>query len=1168
MSNFQFLKNEFKPLYEHATAVEALVNNDARAACIRARHVMEMAVHWLYERDRALLRPYDRSLNALLTQPDFRDLMGDAVWEKARLIQKVGNDSVHGSKPLKPYQAVQVCSELFHILYWVARNYSRMSVEDQRFDTKLLPTLVTTQQAVNFTKAELKKQEAKHQAEVTKLQAAAEAQDAKVEALVAARLAEQGRQAASLAEEREKALEQVNAELAAARAKLAETKSRNQQKKDPHDYAEADTRKLLIDVLLREAGWTVGEDAAEEVEVSGMPNNKGVGYVDYVLWGKDGKPLAVVEAKRTLKDPNTGKQQAKLYADCLEQMKGQRPVIFYTNGYETWLWDDQAAAPRAVQGFYNQDELDRVIKRRNSVTDPTTLSTNDEIAGRYYQKRAIKSLGEAFNNGQRTGLLTMATGTGKTRTAIALVDLLMRANLVKRVLFLADRVALVKQAANAFKDHLPDSSPVNLISEKNSSGRVFLSTYPTMMGLIEESDDGSRRYGVGHFDLVIIDEAHRSIYQKYGAIFQYFDALLVGLTATPKNEVHQDTYRVFGLETGVPTDAYSLDEGVADEFLVPAKAFDVPLKFVREGIQYEQLSDAEKEHWDELDWGDENEGHAPDEVSASAINKKLFNTDTVDKMLAHLMANGLAVDGGDTLGKTIIFAVNQKHALFISERFDANYPKRKGHFARVITHAESYAQTLIGDFSSPTSGLQIALSVDMLDTGIDVPEILNLVFFKAVRSKVKFLQMIGRGTRLCEDLFGPGNHKSEFFIFDYCGNFAYFNEHPDGAASTMPEPLGKRLFRTRAELLARLQQSNLGQVAELPASYGDDTPIDLPNDLVGQLHGEVSQMNANNFLVRPHGEHVSRFAKKESWHALDDEALAVIASHVAGLPSEQEPEHITAKLFDLACVNLQLALLEQAAEVVDLQMRIMAIAERLESKTNVPAVKLQIELIEAVQTEAWWKDVTLAMVENVRRKLRGLVKLIDKAEMKIVYTALEDEIGLSSEVELAGATQGTGVNWPQYRKKVERFIKEHKDHIAIARLRRALPLTAKDLDELERLVFESGEVHSREQFSKAYGEVSLPEFIRKLVGLDRQAALDAFAGFLDVNKYNSSQIRFVEMVINQLTANGVMDAGQLYEAPFTSVHYEGIEGVFPGSDGDVLVAVVQKLSTFDITAAL
>ena len=1158
MSNFHFLQAEFKTLFEHAQAVEALVNTDARAACIRTRHVLEVMVNWLYEYDRSLHRPYDRNLNALMTQPDFKDLLGETVWEKARVIQRDGNFAAHGNRPVKPYQAQHLCQELFHLLYWVARNYSRGDKPaDLQFDPKKLPQLVSVKDAANFTKQQLAEQEAKFRAEIEALQAKQESRDDKVEAELTARLDEATSQQRSLLEEREKALETVNAELAAVRAQLAAAKAANRAEPDTHDYKEFETRKYLIDVQLREAGWTIGEDAGEEVEVVGMPNEKGVGYVDYVLWGKDGKPLAVVEAKRSLKDPGVGQQQAKLYADCLEQMKGQRPLIFYTNGYQTWLWDDQCAAPRKVQGFYERAELELAIRRRNLVSNPASLSPNKDIAGRYYQHRAIQSISEAFNSGQRTALLTMATGTGKTRTAVALVELLQRANMVKRVLFLADRVALVNQAANAFKAHLPDSTSVNLVTEKGAQGRVYLSTYPTMMGLIEEKTDGKRRFGIGHFDLVIIDEAHRSVYQKYRAIFDYFDSYLVGLTATPRDEVHHDTYSLFGLEKGVPTDAYSLEQAIKDGFLVPPKAMDVPLKFVREGINYDELSDEEKEHWDSLDWGEDHEGHAPDAIHASQINKQLFNADTVDKMLAHLMENGLKVQAGERLGKTIIFAVNQKHANFICERFDANYPHLKGQFARVITHSVSYAQSLIEDFSIADKAPHIAVSVDMLDTGIDVPEVLNLVFFKAVRSKVKFLQMIGRGTRLCEELFGPGQDKEEFVIFDYCGNFEFFNQNPEGREASAQEPLGKRLFKTRAELLARLQQDERLVGDTSPPYEGKASSV--VSNLKSLLLNEVQQMNRDNFLVRPHGEHVTHYRQPESWHSLDQDDLGRLAGHVAGLPSELPGEHITAKLFDLTCLNLQVALLDQSADFQRLQQRVQEVAAKLEAKANVPAVKGHLELILEIQDEEYWTDITLDMLEQLRLKLRGLIQFIDRAEIPIVYTALEDEMGAVTEVSTG--IGDTGINWPQYRKKVEAYIRSHQDHITIAKLHRNKPLTPQDLDELERFIFEQGGLGSKDQFAEAYGvEATLTVFIRKLIGLDRNVAVEAFSRFLDGKQYSQQQIRFIERIIDHLTHNGVIDPGMLYEPPFTSAHQEGVDGVFANADVDRLFAVIEGVN--------
>jgi type I restriction enzyme R subunit len=553
----------------------------------------------------------------------------------------------------------------------------------------------------------------------------------------------------------------LDAELQKLRVEIAAARQANAATPDQHNYSEAETRDYFIDLLLKEAGWALDQTRDREFEVSGMPNTQEKGFVDYVLWGDDGKPLGLVEAKRTKRDARAGQQQAKLYADCLEAAYGQRPVIFYSNGYEHWLWDDTNYPPRPVQGFYKKKELELMVQRRQTRKSLASAEVNKAIVERYYQERAIRRITEAFEKDHdRKTLLVMATGAGKTRTVIALCDLLMRSNWVKRVLFLADRVALVNQAVNAFKKHLPESSPVNLVTEKETEGRVFVSTYPTMMRLIDDSRDGQRRFGSGHFDLVIIDEAHRSVYQKYRAIFEYFDSLLVGLTATPKDEIDFNTYGLFDLERGLPTDSYDLNAAVNDKFLVPPKSVAVPLKFQREGIKYDDLPEEEKEQWDALEWAEE--GETPDKIEAEAVNKWLFNIDTVDKVLAHLMTRGLKVAGGDRLGKTIVFAKNHNHAQFIAERFDINYPKDKGVFACVIDFQVDYAQSLIDSFSTSSKPPHIAISVDMLDTGIDIPEVVNLVFFKLVRSKTKFWQMLGRGTRLCPICSGPISIRNSF----------------------------------------------------------------------------------------------------------------------------------------------------------------------------------------------------------------------------------------------------------------------------------------------------------------------------------------------------------------------------------------------------------------------
>src|SRR5579884_4069526 len=613
MSHFRFLQPEWPGIFVAAAKAEVSTLPDPRTACFYARRALELAVSWLYAHDATLRTPYQENLSALIHDPAFRNLVGETLHAKTRIVKDLGNLAAHGPKPLRQADSIAAVRELLHFCYWFARTYAR--------NPQSKPPAALTFDAARLPQSSPAPSQTLDQ--IRKLDEQLKARDEKI--------VELGTAGAAAGEE-----------IARLRAEIAEIKARNAAQPDTHDYSEAETRDYYIDLLLKEAGWPVDHPRDTEFEVAGMPNAAGRGFVDYVLWGSDGKPLALVEAKRTRRDPEVGQQQAKLYADALENQFAQRPVIFYSNGYQHWIWDDHFYPPRPVQGFYKKDELELLIQRRSTRQPLSGASINAAIVERYYQTRAIRRISESFENDHdRRALLVMATGAGKTRTVIALCDLLMRRNWVKRVLFLADRVALVNQAVKAFKTHLPSAAPVNLVTEKNTEGRVFVSTYPTMMNLIEDAASGERRFGVGHFDLVIIDEAHRSVYQKYGAIFEYFDSLLVGLTATPRDESDRDTYKLFGLEPGVPTDAYELGDAVRDGFLVPAKSVSVPLRFQREGIRYDDLSEDEKNEWDELEWDDD--GQVPTRVGAEAVNKWLFNQDTVDKVLEHLMTNGLKV---------------------------------------------------------------------------------------------------------------------------------------------------------------------------------------------------------------------------------------------------------------------------------------------------------------------------------------------------------------------------------------------------------------------------------------------------------------------------------------------------------------------------------------------
>ena len=1121
MSNFAFLKTEWPDLCEAAVRAESLAHTDARSSCFYSRRTLELAVHWLYKNDAALQLPYQDNLSALIHEPTFRNTVGAAVFAKAQVLKDVGNLAVHSHRPIRQLDAIITTRELFHFCFWLARTYARgvKPPDDLGFNPDLLPkgAPVSPQTLEQLQRLETQLRE----------------RDEKLTGLLADKNA-------------------LDEELKRVRAEVAAAKKANAARPDEHNYSEAETRDFFIDLLLKEAGWSISREGHDtEFPVTGMPNNTGEGFVDYVLWGDDGLPLALNEAKRTRRDPRVGQQQAKLYADCLEKQFGQRPVIFYSNGYEHWLWDDTQYPPRPVQGFYKKTELELLIQRRKSRKALAQAKINPAIVERYYQTRAIRRICEAFETDRvRKALIVMATGAGKTRTVIALTDVLMTCNWAKRVLFLCDRVALVNQAVNAFKKHLPESAPVNLVTEKDAEGRVFVSTYPTMMGLIDGKNDGQRRFGAGHFDLIIIDEAHRSIYQKYGAIFTYFDSLLVGLTATPREEIDRNTYGLFDLERGVPTDAYELNDAVADKFLVPAQPVSVPLRFLREGIQYDNLSEEEKDQWDAMEWNEE--GTPPNEVEAEALNKWLFNKDTVDNVLEHLMTRGQKVAGGDRLGKTIIFAKNQAHADFIADRFNLSYPHYKGTFARTITFKTEYAQSLIDDFSQKDKAPHIAISVDMLDTGIDVPEVVNLVFFKLVRSKTKFWQMVGRGTRLCPDLFAPGKNKEFFYIFDYCQNLEFFSQNPETTDGALGESLGKRLFKTRLELIGELDRLTFGLVKDSP-----EKEIQLRREVANLLHGEVAAMNVENFVVRTKRRLVEKYSRPEAWTTLTPEATAELAGEVAGLPAELEAEEEEAKRFDLLMLNLQLAVLRAEPAFERLRDQVMTIAGLLEEKSSIPMVREQLPTIQEIQTDEWWQDVTTPMLETVRHRLRKLIKLIDKAQRKPLYTDFEDEMGAETRVDLPGFG-GVG-GFERFREKARSFLRAHQNEFAIYKLRMNAPLMPGDLADLERILAESG-VGSAEEIEKAKQESKgLGLFVRSLVGLDREAAKRAFAGLLGKKPYKANQIEFVDMIINHLTTYGAMDPDLLYETPFTDIAPQGPEGLFLPAEIDELMTTLSNI---------
>ncbi|HBI7343323.1 TPA: DEAD/DEAH box helicase family protein, partial [Clostridium perfringens] len=796
----------------------------------------------------------------------------------------------------------------------------------------------------------------------------------------------------------------------------------------------------------------------------------------------------------------------------------QRPIIFLSNGFNYWIWDD--CGQRRAFGFYKKSELQLIIDRRTSKKNLNNIKISDDISNRYYQKEAITAVAEAFEKNQRKALLVCATGTGKTRTAISIVDVLSRHNWVKNILFLADRKALVKQAKNNFSKLLPNLSLCNLLDRNDNpeESRMIFSTYPTMMNAIDDTKgkDGDRLFTPGHFDLIIIDESHRSIYKKYKSIFDYFDAYLIGLTATPRDEIDKNTYSIFDLENRVPTYAYEYEKAVEDGYLVDYRTIEVKSKVMEAGIKYDDLTQEEKEEYEMLFDDDESIG---DEISSTAVNEWLFNADTIDLVLNKLMTEGLRIEGGEKLGKTIIFAKSSRHAKAIVERFNKLYPEYGGNFAKVVEHKTPYVDAIIDDFSDKDKMPQIAVSVDMLDTGIDIPEILNLVFFKKVRSKTKFWQMIGRGTRLCPDLLGVGQDKEGFLIFDFCNNFEFFRVNPKGFEGNNVETLTEKLFNIKTALVKELQDIKYQE---------DEEYVNYRNDLVDELVEVVEALNEDGYLVRMHLPYIHKYKNREVWQSIGELSQNDIKQHIAPIVNSINDDEL-AKRFDLVMYTIQLAKLQNLGAKRGIK-NVMQTAERLSKLGTIPEVKEKKAVIERVMTSEFWEEANIFDMDKVREDLRELLKYLEKVNQKIYYTNFNDMI-ISEE---SNSSMYNVNDLESYRKKVEFYLKEHQNDLAIYKLRNNKSLTEEDIKTLENVLF--NELGSKSDYEKEYKETPVTVLVRKILGMDREAANEAFSEFLNNQNLNSKQIHFVKLIVDYIVKNGFIEDNRvLMEDPFRSV---------------------------------
>lgn len=1097
--NFEILRNSHQELADLGGFAEQYVGPDPSSALVKLRSFAEIMVGYVYQ-EYGIPRPWQPSLNDLINNDAFRSVIPSVVLDKFHAIRIHGNKAAHGDKQTTQ-KGLWLLKEAFDLACWFYIAIAKGTRDDCPAYEEPAAVAPTDGVEWNVDKKRILEKLVAQEARLQELLQELEAKQASLQVV-------------------EKKASELEA-LAASGKNAA----------DELAFDEETTRFRLIDSMLVEAGWEVGaqgtntEFVVQEEEVQFQPTATGIGYADYVLKDDNGKPLAVVEAKKTAKDANLGRKQAQLYAEGLEKMHGQRPVIFYTNGFDIWLWDDgNGYPPRKLFGFYSRDSLQYLVNfQRNSRQALDTVSPNPNIAGRLYQMEAIKRVAEKFTAGYRKSLIVQATGTGKTRVAISLTDLLIRANWVKRVLFLCDRKELRKQAKNVFTEFI--NEPLTIVgtqTAKDRNKRIYLATYPAMMKVFQTFD-------VGFFDLIIADESHRSIYNRYRDLFQYFDALQVGLTATPVDFISRNTFHLFNCEEKDPTAYYPLEKAIEEGYLTPYEVYSHTTAFLRSGIKYSQLT---KEQIEQL----EDDGEEPESFNYDApeIDRQIFNKETNRAILRNLMENGIRETSGQHVGKSIIFARNHLHAVLLAQLFDEMYPQYGGNFCQVIDNYDPRAEQLIDDFKGNGSNkeLTIAISVDMLDTGIDVPEIVNLVFAKPVKSKVKFWQMIGRGTRLCPDLFGPGIHKSVFRIFDHWANFEYFEQDKPEVEPAQSKSLMQRVFEARIDLAeTALNKSELA----------------IFNDTIELIAQDLNSLPEQTIAVKEKWKEKRSVSKAEVLNQFAPATVQMLRREMAPLMQWINlPGHLDAYQFDLLLTRIQIELLKRSGAFDDLKDECLAKVAELIMHLN--PVRARAETIKLVNSPAFWEKPTVAGLENIRQELRGIMhhRVKPTGPNGLLPKTVDVEDG---EIEFKQRKANLkAVDMIAYRRRVEETLRKLFDkNPTLAKIRSGQTVSDADLNALTSLVLTQNPGVNLDLLKEFYAETasSLDFLIRSIIGMDPEAVKRRFESF--VHRYpqlSSTQIRFLSMLENHISKYGSIELGRLYEAPFTSVHSDGLDGVF------------------------
>ena len=1127
--NFEHIQSKWPELHQLAAFAEEYAISDPQSALVKLRCFAEKVVGYLYKELSLPVLPTSNIFDKL-TADDFTSAVPRLITDKLHAIRKSGNQAAHEGK-VDQQQAIWILKESYFVASYLFMAYANGTQQECPEFKAPEQTQPTNQSDAQFAKKnkQLTQQLAENQARLKRA----------LDELEAAELAQKQAQ-----QQAAKLKQTIDAE------KLTQVKTRNKQiVNSSFNFNEHETRKRIIDLDLRNAGWNVAlddestEDVGKEVKVTDQPTTTGVGYVDYVLWDDDGKPLAVIEAKRTRENIEKGRQQATLYANALEKQYGQRPVIFYSNGWDIKILDDaQGYNSRGLYGYYSKDSLQYLIKQRSLKKDLNKTPIDTAVAGRLYQMETITRVCERFSDKHRKALIVQATGTGKTRVSIALAKRLLDAGWAKRVLFLCDRKELRKQAGNAFSEHTKE--PVHIVgkSAKNTaaSARVFIATYPGMLRIMNT-------YDVGHFDLIVADESHRSIYNIYGDIFKYFDALEVGLTATPVEMVSRSTCDLFGCDYKMPTANYPLEDAIEQGNLVPYKIVSYTTQFLREGIKKDNLTDEQIAQLEE-------QGIDPNELDfdAKQIDEAIKNKDTNRLILRNLMEKGLRDKDGQLPGKTIIFARNIAHAELLAQLFSELYPQHGANFCRVIHSKYERAEELIDDFkSSDENSMRIAVSVDMLDTGIDVPECVNLVFAKPIKSKVKFWQMIGRGTRLCENLYGPGKHKTHFLIFDHWANFEYFDENPEEEDVKQAKSLLQKLFEARVTLAqTALKKANM----------------DVFDQTIKLIHDDICLLPMESISVRDNWQVVETYKDLKRLNQFAPQTVSDLLEKIAPLMQWRNiMGQSEAYKFDSELTTIQTLLLTDASQIDLAKQSIMNKVESLQMHLN--EVRSKAPAIADIQTEQYWQYLTHAALEQSRINLRSIIHLRNKSVKPPTSDFVLDIKEDTNQIKEADRlTKIVSIDYQIYRQEVEKTLTPlFETDSVLKKIRNGEPVTEADLAQLSSLVHTQNPSVDLNTLKEFFPEstASLDKILRTIVGMDKNAIEQSFTTFVQQihTHVNAKQQRFIGMLKNHLIRHGAIEIAQLYDAPFTQIHDMGLDGVFSQQQADV---IEQFIKQFDV----